>query len=65
VSGKHIKFMDGRVIDFDDENEIRYWIKYLDTTKDELFAAVSAVGASAQHVAQYLANKRGGQQASS
>ena len=58
MNGKHIKFMDGRVIDFDDENEIRYWIKYLDTTKDELFAAVSAVGASAQHVAEYLANKR-------
>jgi hypothetical protein len=58
VSGKHIKFMDGRSIDFDDENEVRYWIKYLDTSKDELFAAVSAVGASAQHVADYLSAKR-------
>ena len=62
MNGKHVRFMDGRVIDFDDDNEIRYWIKYLDTTKDELFAAVSAVGASAQHVAQYLADKRGRQQ---
>ena len=58
MSGKHTKFTDSRVIDFDDENEIRYWLKYLDTSKDELFAAVSAVGASAQHVAEYLAAKR-------
>jgi hypothetical protein len=60
MSDKH-RFMDGRSIDFDDENEIRYWIKYLDTTKDELFAAVSAVGASAQHVAEYLVTKRSNQ----
>jgi hypothetical protein len=58
MNGKPIKFMDGRSIDFEDENEIRYWIKYLDTTKDELFAAVSAVGASAQHVSDYLTQKR-------
>ena len=63
MTDKH-KFMDGRSIDFDDENEIRYWIKYLDTTKDELFAAVSAVGASARHVADYLTTKRAGQQES-
>jgi hypothetical protein len=64
MTGNH-KFTDGRSIDFDDENEVRYWIKYLDTTKDELFAAVSAVGASAQHVANYLIAKRDAQQESS
>jgi hypothetical protein len=58
MSGKHTKFTDGRTIDFDDETEVRYWIKYLDTTKDELFAAVSAVGASAQRVAEHLDEKR-------
>ena len=60
MTGKQ-PFLDGRSIDFDDESEVRYWIKYLDTTKDELFAAVSAVGTSAQHVADYLAAKRAAQ----
>lgn len=58
MSGKNGKFRDGRSIDFDDDSEIRYWIKYLDTTKDELFSALSAVGASAQRVKDYLDSKR-------
>ena len=61
MTGKH-KFMDGRSIDFDDENEVRYWLKYLNTSKDELFAAVSAVGASAHRVAEYLSAKRQAQE---
>lgn len=58
MNGNNGKFRDGRSIDFDDDGEIRYWIKYLDTSKDELLAAVSAVGESAQRVKEYLEAKR-------
>ena len=49
---------DTRSIDFQDENEIQYWLKFLGTNRDELYAAVSAVGASAQKVKEYLAVKQ-------
>ena len=58
MNGKNGKFRDGRSIDFEDDTEIRYWMKYLDTSKDELLAAVSAVGDSAQRVKEYLETKR-------
>jgi hypothetical protein len=51
------RLRDTRSIDFQDENEIQYWIKYFQTNRDELYAAVSAVGASAQKVKEYLATK--------
>lgn len=49
---------DERQIEFDDPAEILYWVKYFDTTKDELLAAVSAVGTSASAVGMYLRGKR-------
>ena len=49
--------MDARIIDIEDENEVRYWLAFLGTTKDELYAAVSAVGQSAQEVRDYLKSK--------
>jgi hypothetical protein len=49
---------DTRSIDFQDENEIQYWLKFLGTDRDELYAAVSAVGVSAQKVREYLAVKQ-------
>jgi hypothetical protein len=49
---------DERQIEFDDPAEILYWVKFFDTTKDELLAAVSAVGTSASAVGMYLRGKR-------
>jgi hypothetical protein len=49
---------DHRLIEFDDPNEIVYWLKYLDTSRDELMAAISAVGTSAQAVKDHLREKR-------
>ncbi len=49
---------DERQIEFDDPAEILYWVKYFDTTRDELLAAVSAVGTSASAVGMYLRGKR-------
>ena len=49
---------DGRFIEFEDPNELAYWVKYLDTTKDELLAAISVVGMSAQAVKDHLREKR-------
>jgi hypothetical protein len=48
---------DDRQIEFDEPGEILYWLKYFDTTKDELLAAVSAVGTSASAVEMYLRGK--------
>jgi hypothetical protein len=48
---------DHRVIAFDDPDELRYWMKFLDASKDEFFEAVSEVGTSAQKVRVYLKAK--------
>ena len=48
---------DDRSIEVDDPREIPYWIKFFDTTKDELLAAISAVGTSAEAVKRYLRQK--------
>lgn len=58
MSGRDREFHDGRDIALESEPETNYWLKYLDTTRDELYAAVSAVGVSAEKVKQYLAEKR-------
>jgi hypothetical protein len=49
---------DARTIEFDDPNELAYWVKYLDTSKDELLAAISVVGTTAQAVKDHLREKR-------
>ena len=51
--------MDTRIIDIESENEVRYWLAFLGTTRDELYAAVSAVGQSAQEVRDYLKSRSG------
>ncbi len=48
---------DTRVIEFGDPDEFKYWLKYFETSKDELLAAISAVGPSAQDVKSYLKEK--------
>ena len=51
---------DTRVIEFEDPDEFRYWLKYFDTSKDELLAAISAVGTSAHDVKTHLEGKFAG-----
>ena len=51
---------DDRQIDLDTPGEVQYWVKYFDTTRDELFAAVAAVGTLAANVANYLDAKKAG-----
>jgi hypothetical protein len=51
-------FSDARDIDMEARGELEYWIKFLDTTKDELLAAISAVGPYAGPVATYLKDKK-------
>jgi hypothetical protein len=53
------QFPDHREIDFEDRGEIDYWTKVFDISRDELFAAVSEVGTSAQAVRNHLATKAG------
>ena len=48
---------DTRVIDFEDPDEFKYWLKFFETSKDELLAAISAVGTSAHDVKVYLKEK--------
>jgi hypothetical protein len=50
----------GRQLDLDTESELAYWLKYFDTTRDELLAAVSAVGTRANDVRTYLTAKKAG-----
>ena len=38
-------------------HEVPYWLKFFDTTKDELLAAISAVGSSAEEVKRHLRQK--------
>ena len=54
------KSRDGRVIEFEDSDEIKYWVKFFDTSRDELMAAISAVGTSAHDVKKYLKEKFAG-----
>lgn len=49
--------IDDRHIAFEDPRELPYWLKFLDTTKDELLAAISAVGTSAEAVKRHLRSK--------
>jgi hypothetical protein len=51
---------DTRIIEFEDADEFKYWMKYFETSKDELLAAISAVGTSAHDVAQHLKEKFAG-----
>ena len=48
---------DTRVIEFDNSDELKYWVKFFETSKDELLAAISAVGVSAHNVKAYLMEK--------
>ncbi len=57
MTGQHPELHDSREIDFDNPDEVRYWLKFLDTSRDELLAAVSAVGTSAQSVRDHLKSK--------
>lgn len=45
---------DNKQIDINDSSEISNWCRSLGCTKDELKAAVSAVGKSAAKVKEYL-----------
>jgi hypothetical protein len=50
-------FRDDRTIDLEDPREMPYWLKFFDVSKDELLAAVSDVGVSAEAVKQRLRQK--------
>jgi hypothetical protein len=52
----HVAY-DDRVIELENPHEVAYWLKFLATTKDELFAAISEVGPLAQRVRQHLKEK--------
>jgi hypothetical protein len=47
-----------RTIDVASASEVEYWSSHLHTTKDEIFAAISEVGASARKVKEHLRKKR-------
>jgi hypothetical protein len=51
------QFRDDRTIDLDDWRELPYWLKFFDVSKDELLAAISDVGVSAEAVKQHLRQK--------
>jgi hypothetical protein len=65
VSGEGIavaqRTQDLRIIELDDPDECKYWVKFFETSTDELLAAISAVGTSAQDVRHYLKEKFQGQ----
>ena len=48
---------DTRIIEFENPDEFKYWLKFFQTSKDELLAAISAVGVSAHDVKTYLREK--------
>ena len=52
------KLLDTRAIEIEKQGELEYWIKFLDTSRDELLAAISAVGPQAGAVALHLKAKR-------
>lgn len=49
---------DPRLIDYENAAERAYWCKSLTVTEPELYAALAAVGNSAQKVKEWLARKR-------
>jgi uncharacterized protein DUF3606 len=49
---------DPRLIDYENSSERAYWCKALLVSDPELYAAVAAVGNSAQSVKDWLAAKR-------
>jgi hypothetical protein len=51
---------DTRIIEFEDPDEFKYWMKYFETSKDELLAAISAVGTAAHDVKAHLEEKFAG-----
>jgi len=54
------RMRDTRVVEFEDPDEFKYWVKYFDTSKDELLAAISAVGTAAHDVKAHLQEKLAG-----
>ena len=53
------RLLDTRPIEIENQGELEYWLKFFDTTHDELLAAISEVGARAGPVALHLKAKRG------
>jgi hypothetical protein len=51
---------DLRIIELEDPDELKYWVKFFETSRDELLAAISAVGTSAHDVKRYLDEKLAG-----
>lgn len=51
-------FTDTRSIDLDARGELEFWLKVLDTNKEDLEAAIAAVGPYAGAVAIYLRSLR-------
>jgi uncharacterized protein DUF3606 len=49
---------DPRLIDYENPSERAYWCKALGVSEPELYAAVAAVGISAQKVRRWLAAER-------
>lgn len=47
-----------REVSLNEEHEVRYWTQLFGATKDELRAAMAAVGRSAERVRGYLASHR-------
>ena len=53
------RLLDTRAIEIEKQGELDYWLKFLDTSRDELLAAISAVGPHAGAVALHLKEKLG------
>ena len=51
-------FTDTRSIDLESRGELEFWLKVLDTNKEDLEAAIAAVGPYAGAVAIYLRSLR-------
>lgn len=51
-------FTDTRSIDLETRGELEFWLKVLDTSKEDLDAAIAAVGPFAGAVAIYLRSLR-------
>ena len=56
-SPRNAPLEDIRSIELDVHGELAFWLKVFNTTKDELLAAISAVGAYAGPVKRYLQSK--------
>jgi len=51
--------LDERFIELERIGEMEYWLKVFNTTPDELYAAISEVGASAAAVAMHFKSRDG------